>query len=144
MTEDSFCPTFKSHRDFYHFQCEVLNSRRYIRPPETVAFIHAVTATRSTRESIVKPGAGLRRAQVAHGLRPIHQTDDDGEDIYITDIECAASKARMLPLRDQASDGRVNSCLEFQANVMRYPSKNSGCKSVRVSHCIPNSKNIEV
>jgi len=62
----------------------------------------------------------LRRAQVAHGLRPIHQTGDDGEDIYIDDIECAASKARMLPLRDQASDGRVNSrgipCLYMATN----------------------------
>jgi len=109
VTEDIFNPTFKSHRDYYHFQREVLKSRRYIRSPETEAFMQAVTATCSTRESIVKPGAGLRRAQVAHGLRPIHQTGDDGEDIYIGDIECAASKARMLPLRGQASDGRVNS-----------------------------------
>jgi hypothetical protein len=120
VTEDSFGATFKSHRDYFHFQREVLKSRRYIRSPETVAFMNAVTATCSTRENIVKPGAGLRRAQVAHGLRPIHQTDEDGEDIYITDIECAASKTRMLPLRDQASDGRVNSrgipCLYMATN----------------------------
>lgn len=120
MTGDSLGPTFKSHRDYYHFQREVLKSRRYIRSPETVAFLQAVTATCSTRESIVKPGAGLRRAQVAHGLRPIYQTGDDGEDIYIDDVECAASKARMLPLRDQASDGRVNSrgipCLYMATN----------------------------
>jgi RES domain-containing protein len=50
----------------------------------------------------------LRRAQVAHGLRPLYQTTDDGEDIYIDDVECAANKARMMPLRDRASDGRVN------------------------------------
>jgi RES domain-containing protein len=57
---------------------------------------------------MIKLGAGLRRAQVAHGLRPIYQTGDDGEDIYIDDIECAANKVRMLPLPDRASDGRVN------------------------------------
>lgn len=120
VTGDSLGPTFKSHRDYYHFQREVLKSRRYIRSPETVAFLHAVTTTCSTRESIVKLGAGLRRAQVAHGLRPIYQTGDDGEDIFIDDVECAASKARMLPLRDQASDGRVNSrgipCLYMATN----------------------------
>ncbi len=53
-------------------------------------------------------GAGLRRAQVAHGLRPLYQTVEDGEDIYIDDIECAANKARMMPFRDRACDGRVN------------------------------------
>lgn len=120
MTDDSLGPTFKSYRDYNHFQREVLKSRRYIMTPATVAFMQAVTATCSTRERIVKLGAGLRRAQVAHDLRPIHQTGDDGEDIYITDIECAASKARMLPLRDQASDGRVNSrgipCLYMATN----------------------------
>lgn len=47
------------------------------------------------------------RAQMAHGLRPIYQTGDDGEDIDIDDIECAADKTRMMPLRDRASDGRV-------------------------------------
>jgi len=50
----------------------------------------------------------LKRAQVAHDMRPMYQTDDDGEEIYIDDIECEAPKARMLPLRDRASDGRVN------------------------------------
>ncbi|QXT39543.1 RES domain-containing protein [Gymnodinialimonas ceratoperidinii] len=109
MTKDSLGPTFKSHRDYHHFQLEVLKSRRYIRSLEAEAFLQAVAATCATREKIVKPGAGLRRAQVAHGLRPVYQTDDDGEEIHIDDIECAASKARMLPLRDQASDGRVNS-----------------------------------
>jgi hypothetical protein len=44
---------------------------------------------------------------MAHGLRPIYQTGDDGEDIDIDDIECAADKTRMMPLRDRASDGRV-------------------------------------
>jgi RES domain-containing protein len=38
----------------------------------------------------------------------MYQTGDDGEDIYIDDIECAANKARMMPLRDRAGDGRVN------------------------------------
>ena len=120
VTGDSLDPTFKSHRDYHHFQREVLKSRRYIRSPETAAFLQAITATCSTRESIVKLGDVLRRAQVAHGLRPIYQTGDDGKDIYINEVECAASKARMLPLRDQASDGRVNSrgipCLYMATN----------------------------
>ncbi|CAB4325875.1 MULTISPECIES: RES family NAD+ phosphorylase [unclassified Brucella] len=50
----------------------------------------------------------MRRAQVAYGLRPIYQTGNDGEEIYIDDIECAAHKARMMPFRDRAFDGRVN------------------------------------
>lgn len=108
MTDDSLGPTFKSHRDYYHFRREVVTSRRYIRSPETAAFLQAVAATCNIRERIVKPGAGLRRAQVAHSLRPIYQTANDGEDIYIDDVECAANKARMMPLLDRASDGRVN------------------------------------
>lgn len=120
VTGDSLGPTFKSHRDYHHFQREVLKSRRYIRSPDTVAFLQAVTATCSNRDSIVKLGGELMRAQVAHALRPIYQTSDDGEDIYIDDVECAASKARMLPLPDQASDGRVNSrgipCLYMATN----------------------------
>lgn len=108
MAEDSVGPTFRSHRDYHHFRREVLRSRRYIGTSETVVFLQAVAATCHARKSIVKPGVGLRRAQVAHGLRPIYQTGNDGEDIFIDDIECAASKARMMPLRDRASDGRVN------------------------------------
>ncbi|MBG6162786.1 RES domain-containing protein [Labrenzia sp. EL_195] len=38
----------------------------------------------------------------------MYQTGDDGEDIYIDDIECAAGKDRMIPLRDRVGDGRVN------------------------------------
>ena len=45
---------------------------------------------------------------MAHGFRPMYQTGDDGEDIYVDDIECAADNARMMPLRDRAGDGRVN------------------------------------
>jgi RES domain-containing protein len=108
VANDSLAPTFKSHRDYYNFRLEVVKSRRYIGSPETVAFLQAVAATCYARETIVKLGAGLRRAQVAHGLRPIYQTGDDGEDIYIDDIECAANKVRMMPLRDRAYDGRVN------------------------------------
>lgn len=108
MTDDSLGPTFRSYRDYYHFRHEVVKSRRYIGSPETGAFLQAVAATCHARESPIKLGAGLRRAQVAHDLRPIYQTGDDGEDIHIDDIECAANKARMMPLRGRASDGRVN------------------------------------
>ncbi len=108
MTEDSLAPTFKSHRDYYHFRHEVVKSHRYIRTPEAEAFLQAVAATCSARDRIVKAGAELSRAQVAHGLRPIYQTGYDGEDIYIDDAVCAANKARMMPLRDRAGDGRVN------------------------------------
>ncbi|MEY9536921.1 RES family NAD+ phosphorylase [Sinorhizobium fredii] len=108
MTEESLAQTFKSHRDYHHFRREVVKSRRFIRSPETEEFLQAVAATCHTRENIVNVDARLRRAQVAHGLRPIYQTGDDGEDIYIDDIECAANKTRMIPLRDRASDGRVN------------------------------------
>ena len=108
MTEDSSSPTFKSHRDYYHFRREVVTTRRYIGSPETAAFLQAVAATCHVRERILEPGKGLMRAQVAHGLRPIYQTLDDGEDIHIDDVECSAARSRMVPLRDRASDGRVN------------------------------------
>ncbi|WP_438752210.1 RES family NAD+ phosphorylase [Pararhizobium sp. O133] len=106
--EESLAPTFKSHRDYHHFRREVVKSRRFIRSPETDAFLQAVAATCYTRESIVNVGRQLRRAQVAHGLRPIYQTGEDDQEIYIDDIECAADNARMMPLRDRAGDGRVN------------------------------------
>lgn len=108
MTKDSSSPTFKSHRDYYHFRREVVTTRRYIGSPETAAFLQAVAATCHGRERILEQGKGLMRAQVAHGIRPIYQTLDDGEDIHIDDVECSAAKSRMVPLRDRASDGRVN------------------------------------
>ena len=108
MAEENLPPTFKSHHDYYKFRHEVVKSRRFIRTQETETFLQAVAATCHARESILKMGAELRRAQVAHGLRPFYQTGDDDEQIYIDDIECAADKTRMIPLRDRASDGRVN------------------------------------
>lgn len=120
MTDNSMGSTFKSHRAYYQFQNEVVKSRRYIRSPDTLAFLDAVTATCSSREIILKPEVGLRRAQVANDLRPIYQTGYDGEKIFIDNIECAASKERMLPLRNRATDGRVNSrgipCLYMATN----------------------------
>ncbi|MGF9693463.1 RES family NAD+ phosphorylase [Rhizobium sp. 0TCS1.26] len=38
----------------------------------------------------------------------MYQTSDDGEEIHIDDIKCAANQARMIPLRYRAGDGRVN------------------------------------
>lgn len=108
MTEDSSRLTFKSYRDYYHFRREAVTTRRYIGSPETAAFLKAVAATCHVRETILEPGKGLMRAQVAHGVRPIYQTLDDGEDIHIDDVECSAARSRMVPLRDRASDGRVN------------------------------------
>ena len=108
MTNEKLPPTFKSHRDYYEFRREVVKSRRFIWSPEAEAFLQAVAATCSAREIFLHVGAELRRAQVAHDWRPIYQTGDDGEEIYIDEIQCAAKKARMIPLRDRASDGRVN------------------------------------
>ncbi|MBO3759430.1 RES family NAD+ phosphorylase [Ciceribacter sp. L1K22] len=108
MTEKILPPTFKSRHDYHAFRGEVLKSRRFIRSPEAEAFLQAVAVTCHARERFVKVGAGFRRAQVAHNWRSMYQTGDDGEEIYIADIECAASKTRMIPLRDRAGDGRVN------------------------------------
>ena len=108
MTKETLPPTFKSRHDYYHFRREVVKSRRFIRSQETEAFLQAVAATCHARENVLNLGAGLKRAQVAHDMRPMYQTGDDGEEIYIDDVECEAPKARMLPLRDRASDGRVN------------------------------------
>lgn len=108
MTKESSILTFKSHRDYHHFRREVVYSRRYIGSPETTAFLKAVADTCHLRERTIDPGTGLMRAQVAHGLRPLYQSTDDGEDIHIDDVECSAAKSRMVPFRDRASDGRVN------------------------------------
>lgn len=108
MQAESLPRTFKSRTDYYKFQRETMKARRFIRSPETEAFLQAVAATCHSRVTVVHVGKELRRAQIAHDLRPITQTGDDGEEIYIADIECAAPKPRMIPLRDRASDGRVN------------------------------------
>ena len=79
MTDDDSTPTFKSHRDYYHFRREAVTSRRYIGSPETTEFLQAVAATCHVRERTLKPGMGLMRAQVAHGLRPLYQATDNGE-----------------------------------------------------------------
>lgn len=131
MTDDSLGSTFESYRDYFHFQRKVVKPRRYIGSAETVALLQAVTTICHARETIVPPGAELRRVQIAHALRPIYQSDEDGENIFIDDIECAAQKTRMMPLRDRAFEGRVNPrgipCLYMATNDATAVSEVQAC-----------------
>lgn len=151
MTYDNLVPTFKSYRDYSHFQREVVKSRRYLGSPETVAFLQAVTTTCHARETTVPLGEVLKRAQIAHDLRPIYQSGEDGENIYIDDIECAAQKTRMMPLRDRASEGRVNPrgipCLYMATNdataVSEVRPAIGNCVTVAAMKCLRELKLID-
>lgn len=92
---------FPSWRSYWNFAREVSRSYRYVRSPETEAFLTAVLATSESRRVEIPQGRLFWRAQVGHAWRPMNSDTDD-------EIPCAHPKSRMKPLMDRASDGRAN------------------------------------
>ena len=93
---------FSSWRSYWDFAREVSRDFRYLRSPETEAFLAAVRITSESRRVEIPKGSLYWRAQIGHDLR---QMNDDTED----KVPCAYPPNRMKPLMGQASDGRANS-----------------------------------
>jgi hypothetical protein len=91
---------FASWRSFWNFQHEVGHDWRYVRSPQSQRFLAAVAIGCRSRVTEIAIGRKFYRAQVAHHDEPIPDVDDT--------VPGAALPARMRPLRDRATEGRVN------------------------------------
>lgn len=91
---------FESWRSFWRFQHEVARDWRYAHSPQSQRFLAAVAIGCRFRVSEIAIGRNFYRAQVAHHDEPIPNVDDT--------VPGAALPARMRPLPDRATEGRVN------------------------------------
>jgi len=94
--------TFRSRSAYREFVASVRGNYRYVRTPEQQAFLDAVKATAPERAITMKVGYVLWRAQLGHDWRTHEQ---DGVSY---EVETAHNVARMKPVADKASDGRVS------------------------------------
>lgn len=92
---------FPSWRSYWNFAREVSRHFRYIRSPESEAFLEAVRVTSESRRVAIPQGRLFFRAQVGHAWRPMGEDTDD-------EIPCAHPRERMKPQMGRASDGRAN------------------------------------
>jgi hypothetical protein len=91
---------FDSWRSFWNFQREVARSWRYVRSPEGQRFIVAVAVGSRSRAVDMPTGRRFYRAQVAY-----HDAfDADAGETF----PGPALPERMFPVRDRATEGRVN------------------------------------
>lgn len=103
MTAEQSEPSgdFPSWRSYWRFAREVSHDYRYVRSPETEAFLAAVQATSESRRVEIPKGRLFWRAQVGHDWRQMNSDTDE-------EIPCAHPTSRMKPLTDRATDGRAN------------------------------------
>jgi len=92
--------SWESYGDFKHF---VENKNRYIRNQESEKFLKTVLETSESRERRLPQESILWRAQLGHALKPYYQ-----EDVYLFDEPVPFLPDRMKPLRNKASEGRLN------------------------------------
>lgn len=102
--DDPLKPEFASWRSYFSFAFRVRRSRRYVLDAESQAFLSTVRVMLDKRESIIRKGAILCRAQ--NGVEYVEEHDDDGN--VINEIPTGYSAERMKPLANRAREGRVN------------------------------------
>jgi hypothetical protein len=101
--------SFKSWRSYHDFQRAVHTKQRYILDDESKNFLNSIIKTCKGRETEVKAGSILWRAQNGHDWKPYYQEDPDTrEDIHVDDIPSPFSIERMKPLTGSALEGRAN------------------------------------
>lgn len=96
-------PNFKSWQDYWLFERTVKIKSRYFHDETIESFLNLVLETCKQRIKGFPKNKFLWRAQLGHGWQQIHQ---DGE--YIDDIPAPFEPERMIPLLNEATEGRVN------------------------------------
>ena len=91
--------TFKSEYAPWDFAQEAKTKQRYFFSPKSQEFLAAVAETSVSRISIIKQGYRVWRAQVG----AVWQYGGAGRWFYVP-----LPEERMFPLRDRATEGRVN------------------------------------
>ena len=105
---------FEHFDDYRRFTESVLKRARYRQEAFADAFIKTALETSKSRESIIKEGRVLFRAQLGAGTRIEEQNGEEFE------VEAAYDSSRMVPTPEFAMDGRVNPrgipCLYLASN----------------------------
>ncbi|EJL37554.1 RES domain-containing protein [Caulobacter sp. AP07] len=96
--------SFPSWSSYWAFERSIRREARYVRTPEVEAFLASVLATADRRETTLKAGAGLWRAQLGHDWREVEVFGGGTES-----LPEPYRPERMKPLVGRAPDGRANS-----------------------------------
>lgn len=111
MTSDS--SAFISVRDYWTFRSHVVRQRRYFRTAEAEQFLMSVKATVTSRILELPENWTAWRARIGHSMRYEPQIEEE--------LPTALGSDGMKPLRDRASEGRVNPkglpCLYVASNA---------------------------
>lgn len=94
-------PTFDSWNSYQAFAHSVKRNARYVLDEEARRFIEQVAATCEARRRSLPAGKAFWRAQHGHDWADI----EDGSGY---EVPTPLGRARMVPLRDQAREGRIN------------------------------------
>ncbi len=99
---------FESWKQYSEFELFVMRKSRHILDPRNQKFLDAVVETSGKRRGRIEKGAELWRAQLGNGWRNERIFDDSGQELDSFEVEDPFPPKRMVPLRDRASEGRVN------------------------------------
>ena len=94
---------FKSWRSYWEFEHATRQRTRYVRDPETEAFLQAVRHTGEKRVQIMPADGFLWRAQLGCDWEAVRENKE-----HLYDIPAPYSQERMKPLVWQATEGRAN------------------------------------
>ena len=94
---------FESWRSYWRFEASVRRAHRFFRSREDAAFLDMVLESSKSFNETLNAGSLLWRAQLGHDLQRMDLGDDDW-----MDEPCPYPPERMLPLRDEAVEGRAN------------------------------------
>ena len=95
--------SFESGQSYWVFSQEVQRGNRYVHSDGAKNFLSNVLETSDARVTPVSSGSEFWRAQLGSDQRPVFRDSEK-----IRDDPVPFSDARMKPLQDQASEGRVN------------------------------------
>ena len=94
---------FKSWRSYWDFEHATKQRTRYVRDPETEAFLQAVQHAGERHAEIIPADRFLWRAQLGCNWESVHENEE-----HLYDIPAPYSPERMKPLMGQATEGRAN------------------------------------
>lgn len=99
---------FQSWRDYWNFADYVMKSARHVFNTKNSEFIRNVVETSEQRRATISIDTPLWRAQLGceSRIECINRVDDEDPDVI--EIDCPYHAQRMKPLRDRATEGRVN------------------------------------
>ena len=100
---------FESWRDFESFATTVRERSRYVLSDDCKRFVDAVRYTALRRMRTLDEGTSFWRAQIHHELQAVTGAEEpEFGPTHLYDRFVPALPERMMPKKDQATEGRVN------------------------------------